>query len=120
MDEFSVETFVEIHDELISEDDGQPGILNLGNLEYIVYELNRTNKVFKKAALVLHGIATRHPFIDGNKRTSLTAAYLILMRDGYKINASENEKLAFMIEVAKYNIDVKEVEKWLRENSITV
>lgn len=54
----------------------------------------------EKAAAVMHGIITGHPFIDGNKRTGYQLARLILQDAGLDINAEEDEKYDMVILVA--------------------
>ena len=43
--------------------------------------------VWDKAAALLHSLATNHPFVDGNKRTAWTAAWLLLGLNGYSLPA---------------------------------
>jgi prophage maintenance system killer protein len=37
-------------------------------------QVNQRRKFLRKSANILHGIATGHPFVDGNKRTAFVAA----------------------------------------------
>lgn len=39
----------------------------------------------EKAAVLLHGIATSHPFIDGNKRTALMSCLTVLELNGLRV-----------------------------------
>ncbi len=39
-----------------------------------------------QAALLIEGVATNHPFIDGNKRTAAITALLFLQANGYLLN----------------------------------
>jgi len=83
-----------------------------------VYQVNREKDPIRKAALVLFYIASEHPFIDGNKRTAFVAAENILGvlgQLGMYIDDNENEVVRFMLEVAKYNIDINGIEKWINE-----
>ena len=58
------------------------------------------NNVFLCAAFQTHCIARAHAFADGNKRTALNAAGLLLKRAGYAIKDSENLPL-LLVEVAQ-------------------
>ena len=67
----------EIHDYLIETDGGEPGIRDLGTLEYLIENINRKDDAFEKAAWALL-LADRHPFWDGQKRTAFQLADPIL------------------------------------------
>ncbi|WP_301662666.1 Fic family protein [Methanoculleus frigidifontis] len=70
-----------------------------------------------RAAWILHALATRHPFQNGNKRTAFTVADTLLRVEcGCKIGSLQREKAAFIIAVASYLHDVADVESWIREN----
>ena len=71
-----------------------------------------------KQTLVLFYVASEHPFIDGNKRTAFVAAENvlgILGQLGMYIDDDENGVVNFMLRVAKYQADVNDIEKWIRE-----
>lgn len=42
--------------------------------------------LIEKAAVLLHGVATSHAFIDGNKRTAWTASVAFLALNGVQIH----------------------------------
>ena len=64
-----------------------------------------------------NGIAADHPFIDGNKRTAFVAADNLIRDKGYQINATDEEVVSFMLEVAKYKHTKESVEVWLKEKT---
>lgn len=68
---------------------------------------------------MLHGIATRHPFYQGNKRTALAVAdnILILSPENMIITAEDEAIYRFVREIAKNSYVVEEVEDWLIQNS---
>lgn len=67
-----------------------------------------------KAAAVMHGIITGHPFIDGNKRTGYALARLILQDARLDIEASEVEKYDMVILVATGQMDVEGIRAWMK------
>ena len=73
-------------------------------------------KVIRKSSIILHGIATGHPFVDGNKRTAFVAADNLVRDQGYLISATDEEVVSFMIEVAEYKHTRESVETWLKED----
>lgn len=66
------------------------------------------NNVFLCAAFQTLCIARAHAFADGNKRTALNAAGLLLKRAGYAIRDSENLPL-LLVEVAQDRIKMEEI-----------
>ena len=71
---------------------------------------------FSKAAIAIDYIANFHPFVEGNKRTSLELAIRLLRNGGYELDDDEATYL-FIRDVASGMYDREEVEDWLRRNS---
>ena len=116
----SVEEVLEIHKILIEEFGGASGVRDRKSLESAVsrpfstfdlVELYPTT--VEKAAALLESIVTNHPFVDGNKRTGYTLMRLILLNDDLNISASEEEKYAFIIQIAEGKSDFKEIREWI-------
>lgn len=110
----TVAKIIEIHDRLIQHSGGAPGILTEATLHYAVERINREQDPISAAALLLHTIATGHPFFDGNKRTAFTAANVQLALSGYDIDTTDEEVVIFVLQVADNKKSVKDVEKWIR------
>lgn len=117
MKSITVEKIIEIHDEVISSYEGTSGILSESTLAYLVYRLNRTKHVFRRAALALYAIASQHPFMDGNKRTALIVAENILGQDGFFLAVGEDQVVKFMLGVASYQYGPGVIEKWIHNNA---
>ncbi|NVO67881.1 type II toxin-antitoxin system death-on-curing family toxin [Methanofollis tationis] len=67
-----------------------------------------------RAAWILYAIAVRHPFQNGNKRTAFVVVDALLREEwGFHIGAPQREKGKFLIEVADYQHDVDDVERWI-------
>ena len=66
----TVQEIIEIHADIIRDFGGASGIRDAATLDYIIYQVNRTNNILRKSAIILNGIAAGHPFVDGNKRTA--------------------------------------------------
>ncbi len=83
-----------IHDEQLAEHGGQAGVRDRGLLESA---LARPRNQFsygesflpRLAASYAFGISRNHPFLDGNKRTSLVVAELFLDLNGLDLTASD-------------------------------
>ena len=62
------------------------------------------------AAALLAGIVQNHPFIEGNKRTALVAARALLIRNGYDIEAPDEELGPLIKSFAAGHLDQHDVE----------
>ncbi len=62
----TVEMVKKIHDYLIETEGGEPGVRDIGTLEYLVDNINREENLFRKAAWALM-LADWHPFWDGRR-----------------------------------------------------
>ena len=116
-EQINVQEIIEIHDDIIRDFGGAPGIRDAATLDHVIYQVNRSRNVLRKSAIVLHDIAARHPFIDGNKRTAFVVADNLVREQGYQINATDEEVVFFMLEVAKYKHSRVSVEAWLKEKT---
>lgn len=67
------------------------------------------------AAAYAFGIARNHPFLDGNKRTALVAARTFLLRSGFQLEATNEEKANAILQLAAGEIAEEAFASWLRE-----
>jgi death-on-curing protein len=119
MSDLSVERVVEIHNDIIKDFGGARGVRDLATIENLIYyRLNRESTIFNKASIALYTICTEHPFVDGNKRTAFVVADNLLKDGGYYIQASNNEVVEFMLEVAQYTHTTASVEKWIKKRAV--
>ncbi len=110
-----------IHKSDLPEDQGAAGVVRdygvFGSIGFFLeYEakFDTLADSVKRVAWILHAIAVRHPFQNGNKRTAFVVADAILREEwGFRIGASQGEKGNFLIEVADYRHDVDDVEGWI-------
>ena len=69
-----------------------------------------------KAGALLESLCNNHPFVDGNKRTALVVAALLLHREGIELDIPLDEGEAFMLRVAQGAHDAgsvaKQLERW--------
>ena len=68
------------------------------------------------AAAYGFGLATSHPFNDGNKRISFLAMYVFLGLNGFEIEAEEAEVVELMVDVAAGRRTEAEITEWLRDH----
>jgi death-on-curing protein len=110
-----------IHDEQLAIHGGSPGMRDAGLLES---ELDRPRNKWAYespdladlAAAYGYGMARNHPFIDGNKRTSLLAIYTFLGRNGADFIVAEAEAAAMIMALAAGEISEENLARWIRTN----
>ena len=113
-----------IHARLIAETGGEHGVRDLGMLLSAVARpqasFDQTDlypDVFTKAAALLESLIGNHPFVDGNKRTGISAAGLFLRQNGYRMRASNQELEAFTLRVAQGGVSQEDAAVWFRTNA---
>ena len=111
-----------IHDEQLAEHGGQPGVRDSGLLESA---LGRPRNQFaygepsitRLAASYAFGISRNHPFLDGNKRTSLVVAELFLELNGYELIASDAQCVTTFLQLAAGELTEDQLAEWITANS---
>lgn len=73
---------------------------------------------FEKAAAIAEAIVRHHPFNDGNHRTGLAAAELILEMADMRLVALQEEKLLSIRRLESGALGLDEFAAWLAQNSI--
>ena len=115
---------IRIHNRMIEVFGGEDGILSEEALENCValpmmsiFGTETSPSIWSKAATLLHCIATRHPFVDGNKRTAWTAAKVFLLLNGYRLSATVKNAETTLLGVIQGDIDSEELTDWVEEHS---
>lgn len=67
------------------------------------------------AAAYAFGIASNHPFVDGNKRTAAVVSETFLVLNGYALEASDAELVVAMLALAAGELSENELTDWFRE-----
>lgn len=123
MDFLTSQQILFIHYRLIETTGGSHGVRDLGALQAATARPLATfggddlyPDPFAKAAALMESIIKNHPFVDGNKRTAITAAGIFLRRHGFRIEAGQEELFEFTMKMATSELVAKDAEKWLRKN----
>lgn len=123
----TIEQVLFLHSRLIEETGGSHGIRDLALLQSAVARPQATfggndlyPDIFAKAAALLESLIRNHPFIDGNKRTGVTAAGLFLRRNGHALIATNEELESFTLRVAESWAELPEIVEWLNARSQSV
>ena len=110
-----------IHDEQLAEHGGGAGVRDETLLESA---LARPKNLFgyenagmpHLAAAYAFGICKNHPFIDGNKRTSLVVAELFLALNGQVLEATDVECVMVWQKLAAGEMDEQGLAQWFTQN----
>ena len=115
----SIEEIIEIHDRIIEETGGETGPLNMGNLDFILEQIQTEfyghsfDDLFVQAAILVRGIICGHPFVDGNKRSGFEATDYFLRNNGYYIDVGVVDGVGFTIAVATAKFEIEGIREWL-------
>jgi death on curing protein len=112
---------VAIHGEQLTIHGGASGLRDEGMLDS---ELDRPKNRWaceqadlpELAAAYAFGIARNHPFVDGNKRTSLLAPYTFLGVNGVDFIVPEAEAAAIILALAAGEVNEESLTRWIRDN----
>lgn len=120
----SVEHVLFIHSLLVSQTGGSHGVRDLGMLDSAVSRPQAVfdgkdlyPDVYSKAAALMDSLINNHPFVDGNKRTGITAAGLFLQINGHRLTASAKALEKMTLNVATKAVRVAELADWMRSNT---
>jgi death on curing protein len=89
----------------------------MGNVEATFGGIFLHETIFEMAAAYLYGICRNHPFVDGNKRTALSAALTFLDTNQIEVHAGQNELVDLVISVAEGKISKAAVAVFLEDRS---
>jgi len=114
-----------IHDHAIYEFGGSFGLMSPGQLEASIAAPRQTMfgeelypDLFSKAAILFYLLVKNHAFVDGNKRTTALALIEFLERNGYTLDAANDELYQFTIDVASSVLGKEEAETWIRDKAV--
>ena len=115
-----------IHNQLIVEHGGSPGLLNPGILESSlasplnIYNYEENPSVFDLAAAYGFSLVKNHAFFDGNKRVAFMSMFVFLKINGLLLEAPEEEATLFMLNLAGSKESQESLTQWLEKFSINV
>lgn len=90
------ETVLDLHEQLLAAFGGASGVREGALLDSVLARPEKLfaygdSTLFELAASYGVGLAKKHPFVDGNKRTGFVVAALFLELNGYRLVANETE-----------------------------
>ncbi len=63
----------------------------------------------------MDSLVRNHPFIDGNKRTAITASAMFLRMNGYLLYVENIELVRFTLTCAQSQLSLEEMAEWFRK-----
>ena len=119
----TVEQVLLIHSMVIDETGGLHGLRDRARLLSAV-ESPKTGgfgrefypSPFEKAAVYARGIILDHPFLDGNKRTGMTAAFIFLENNSWEATAKRGEIEAMALTIATKKPELAIIAAWLKKH----
>jgi len=112
---------VAIHDQQLVAHGGLSGLRDAGMLESAL-DRPRNKWSYEKADLPQlaaaygYAIAKNHPFVDGNKRTSLLAIYTFLGINDIDFLVPEAEAAAMILALAAGEVSEESLTRWIKDN----
>lgn len=112
-----------IHEAQIAEHGGKSGLRDMGLLESALHRpKNRAHyrhpDAADLAAAYIFGIASNHPFLDGNKRVALVVGEAFLLDNGFELLAEDEEILPIILGVASGAYAEASLAKWIRHRMV--
>jgi len=114
-----------IHFDQIEQHGGQPGVRDEGLIQSALarprnkWAYQPQCDLATLAAAYGFGLTKNHGFVDGNKRVAFMVMYVFLGLNGYEINATEEEIVVVMRELAADVRTEADLATWLRGNIVT-
>lgn len=120
----TVQEVLFIHARLIATTGGEHGVRDLGLLESAVARPQAAfdgedlyPDLWRKTAALMQSLIQNHPFVDGNKRTGITAAAMFLRRNGRILQTSSTELERFTLWVTEERPLLDEITSWFEGHS---
>ena len=116
-----------IHARLIATTGGEHGIRDLGALESAVARPQATfdgadlyPDLFLKTAALMESLSQNHSFVDGNKRTAITAAAMFLQLNGFSLQTTNEDLERFTMIVVGEWPSLDKIAAWFEANSRSI
>jgi death on curing protein len=109
-----------MHHDQLQEHGGLPGLRDENALESALARLRQRwayepeSDLPRLAAAYGYGLATNHPFNDGNKRIAFLAMVVFLGINQVELDAPEEEVVAVIVDLASGKLGEEELADWLR------
>lgn len=124
MKKLKLDQIIKLHEMLLKETGGIPGLRDVSLLESAINSPFQTfDKVSlyptleRKAARLGYGIVKNHPFLDGNKRIGLLAMLTFLEINGIELQYTDKELIKIGLALADGTFSEKQLLTWISFHS---
>jgi len=117
-DFLTIDELFAMHQKLIEEFGGSPGLRDKGALESALMrpQIGYYQDIIEESAAFMESLAMNHPFVDGNKRIAFFATDTFLRLNGYYIDCDNDEAYSYFIKLFELNVfRFDNLLEWLRE-----
>lgn len=115
-----------LYDDVVVASGGAAGLRDEGLLESaLARPINRrayegVDDLLELAATYAVGIASNHPFVDGNKRMAFIALGQFLEDNGIVLTADADDATEIMLSVATGKTDIAALAAWLQSRTLRI
>jgi len=116
----SVSEVIEINAEVVRKFGGIHGLRDTGALQSALGRLESGYyaDAIEEASALFESLSQNHTFLDGNKRTAITATGVFLLLNGYRLLFDDLEAYHWLIELYESGrVSKSSIEAWLRGHS---
>jgi len=117
----ATEVALAAHAEQLAEHGGGEGVRDAGALESAMMRPRNLAEyggpdAAALAAAYAFGIASNHPFVDGNKRTAAVVSETFLALNGFGLDATDAELVVAFVDLAAGELTEDELADWFRQH----
>lgn len=120
MKELTLEKLLELHDGILAQTGGSPGVRDMNAIESALAQPQMTfgeDKLYptieEKAAALGFSLIKNYAFVDGNKRIGHHAMEYFLGLNGFEIAASVDEQESIVMQLAASEMGRDEFSQWV-------
>jgi death on curing protein len=113
-----------MHEEALALHGGPSGVRDMGLLESALARpknlfayAEQSPSLAQFAACYAKGIVANHPFVDGNKRTAFIVALTFLLRNGFVVTATKEDRVLTFWGLAAGEISEEQLAAWFELNT---
>ena len=113
-----------LHERIIQQSGGSLGVRHRENVASALIQpfatfdgLELYPTLVDKATLTSYLLICNHPFVDGNKRIGHAVMEVLLVLNGFEINADVDEQEQLILQVADGMLSREEFTNWLHEHT---
>ena len=119
-----VSEIISLHSRIIDTSGGAHGVRDLGALKSALGQPHQTfggqelySSLIEKVAVLCHSLVLNHPFVDGNKRIGHAAMAVVLLMNGYELEADIDEQESLFLDLASGNVSRSELTEWVQSHA---